>query len=99
MAPDQTLMSYDRLSYEPKSDQLLSVRHTTRGYQVRHIPPTYWMGPGMFRHEPRLLGRLAAVDRPPLISAPGKAFLKSRIPYWEAWEKLPSGITSNADRE
>lgn len=99
MAPDETLMSYDRLSYEPKSAQLLSARHTTRGYQVRHIPPTYWLGPGMFYYETRLLGRSAAVDRNHLISAPRKAFLKSRIPYWEAWEKLPSGITSYADRE
>jgi hypothetical protein len=99
MAPDETLMSYDRLSYEPKSDQLLSVRHTSEGYQVRHIPPTYWLGPGMFHYAPRLLGRSAAVDHNPLISAPRKEFLKSRIPYWEVWEKLPSGITSGADRE
>lgn len=99
MQPDETLMSYDRLSYEPKAGQLPSVRHTVKGYQIRHIPPTYWLGPEMFHYQPRLLGRLAAVERNQLISAPRKAFLKSRIPYWEAWEKRRSGITNNGDRE
>lgn len=98
-APDETLMSYDRLGFEPKADQLVSVRHTNKGYQVRHLPPTYWLGPMMFHHKPRLLGRAAAVDRNPLISPARKAFMKQRIPYWETWNKRPSGIQSTGDRE
>lgn len=99
MGPDETLMSYDRLSYEPKSEQLLSVRHSTKGFRILHVPPTYWLGPGMFHYEPRLLGRLEAVERNPLISGSRKEFLKSRIPYWEAWATSPASITSSGDRE
>lgn len=53
----------------------------------------------MFHYKPRLLGRAAAVDRNLLITDARKAFMKERIPYWEAWEKRPSGICSNGDWE
>ncbi|WP_082102628.1 Shedu anti-phage system protein SduA domain-containing protein [Sphingomonas sp. Ag1] len=97
--PDEHRMSFDSIAYEPKAEELLSLRHKKTGYHVRHIPPTYWMGPGMFHYWEPLKERLKAVANSPLIDPARRDFLQRRIPYWEKWSKGPHGITSNGDRE
>lgn len=99
MGDDEILMSFDRLAYDPKSNQFPSVRHTVKGYEVMHIPPTYWLGPGMFAYNVPLQGRVEAVDRNHLITSERKFFLRNRITYWEEWDRGPKGICSNGDRE
>lgn len=99
MGTNEHLMSFDRLTYEPKANQMLTVRHTATGYDVLHVPPTYWLGPSMFHYEMPLAGRVAAADRNPLISDERKTFMRQRIPYWETWDRGPKGIISTGDRE
>lgn len=99
MGTNEHLMSYDRLYFEPKASELPSLRHTVQGYRVLHISPVTWLGPGLFDYDTPLSGRLDAVDRNALISEPRKAFLKSRLPYWEEWREGPRGIVASGDRE
>lgn len=96
---DEHRMSYDSIAYDSKAEELLSLRHNKTGYHVRHIPPTYWMGPGMFHYREPLKDRLKAVAKSPIIDADRAQFLLERIPYWENWWKGPHGMCSHGDRE
>lgn len=99
MGHNEILMSFDRLSYDPKANQLATARHSTIGYEILHLPPTYWLGPTTCFYEMPLSGRIAAAERNPLISEERKEFLRERIPVWDAWNRGQKGIYSSGDRE
>ena len=96
--PNEALMSFDRLKFDANADQFSCVRHTPSGYEVLHIPPTYWLGPSMFSYDEKLHGLAEAARRNPLISHERKRFMEERIPYWETGD-AKTGIYSNADQE
>lgn len=98
MGPNEVLMSFDRLQFDANADQFSCVRHTPTGYDVLHIPPTYWLGPSMFSYDEKMHGLVEAAKRNPLISDERKRFMEDRIPYWETGD-VKRGIYSHADRE
>lgn len=99
MGANEVLMSFDRMSFDANSDEFSTVRHTPSGYEVLHVPPTWWLGPSMFSYDQPLIGLDEAVERNPLISCDRKQFIQMRLPYWTAICSGRRGIFSQADRE
>ncbi len=84
-ATDQVLMTYDRLTPDPKASQLMTVRLTTDGFRAVHVPPTFQLGPMLAAARAQVADKSAAVERNVDMTSERKAFLKLRSEYWDAW--------------
>jgi len=90
---DEILMTFDRLAPSTKLDDCVTVRLGRGGantyLDVKHVPPTFRLGPDFAAHHVRLTNRENAIRENPLITDERKRFLIGRLPYWDNWVKQP----------
>jgi len=101
--PDDVMsMTYDRLTPNPKADQLICLKLDVAGrFRVISVPAT-------LKWSPSLAGERALVNEGwddaikdnPHISPRRKTFLIKRRPYWEEWGRSgPKGTVNASDEE
>jgi hypothetical protein len=100
-APDEELMSYDRLGFDTDLRDAITVRAVGFGrYRVLAVPPTFSTGPSMADRLLHIDGFSDAIDKNLEIPEPRREFLKRRIPYWREWAaKGRLGIINSGLRE
>lgn len=79
---NETLMSYDRLNPDSKSQFIVCSRVTSGEYYVKNIPPTYKLGPNLAEYYSKLKDFKKAVNIMERTSEKRKAFLIERYDYW-----------------
>ena len=101
-APDELLMTWDRITPNPYLYSAFTVRLTATGYRAHRVPPTVELGPAFAENHSIISGKEEAVDNSPLIPAARAEFLKNRWQYWDTWaqqNKLGLDLQSYLDRE
>lgn len=83
--PAEYVMTYDRLSPNPKCDDVMCVRRGVDGFTAISVPPTFTLGPVWAQVRSRIHGKAAAIERNPHLSERRKRFLLDRLPYWDTW--------------
>ncbi len=102
---DETLMTFHRLAPDGKARDMMCVKliesPAGRRYEALTVPPTLTLGPLGAHYRAKVFGKEEAVSRNTLIGKERKAFLISRIPYWDDWVQGSSGYYSfnTGDRE
>jgi hypothetical protein len=91
-APDEELMSYDRLDLDKDLEPAITVRAMGSGrYKVCWLPLTFSVSPGLADRLLHIDGFGEALDANPEIGPERRAFLKDRIAYWKEWAGRPGG--------
>ena len=94
------IISYDRLSPDPKGVDLLCSTLSHGKYSVKTIPPTYRYSPATARNYSVVTGFDAAISNMKQTSEERKAFLLSRYSYWKEFGAQESqGIICPSDCE
>ena len=98
---DEELMSFDRLRPDAELEEAITVKATGSGtYEALHVPPVFFLRPALATRLRRIQGIAEAVRNTPLISEARRAFLISRIPYWQDWAtNRKAGVYDTGDRE
>ncbi|MBX3332360.1 MAG: DUF4263 domain-containing protein [Nitrospira sp.] len=102
--PDEYIMTFNRLSPEPKADELMCVQLVESvgdsQYVAVSVPATLSLSPSLAEERALISNKAKAIQNNPLISPERKAFLLSRLDYWDEWAKQGRhGIISLGDRE
>jgi hypothetical protein len=83
---DEDLMSFDRLTVDPKLEAIISVRARGDGrFEVVWVPETFGTSSSIAKSLVRFDRLAEAIDRNDRISGARRAFLKTRIEHWQAW--------------
>ena len=100
-ADDVVVMTYDRLSPDPKAIQLGCMKVNASGeLTALTVPPTIRWRPGLARERARLDNLDEAIDNNPYISEERKRFLIRRLEYWNNWaNRSEEGVINMADEE
>lgn len=100
-APDQVLMTYDRLAPDLNSFDFFSVKlKKDSKFHTLFVPPSATLGPMLADGRAKLQGKVEAVARSPYLTASRRKFLESRIEYWDDWVSAGSPNFFNlADEE
>jgi hypothetical protein len=97
---NEVLMTYDRLSPDPRCDNLMCARRHADGFIAVSVPPTTTLGPVWAEGSSKIDGKPQAVERNQYLSDVRKRFLIERIPYWDAWAHRDNrGIINLGDFE
>ncbi len=86
-APDECLMTWDRIAPNPVLYSAITVRLTSSGYTALRVPPTLQLGPTLAREYSIIIGKEAAVNNSRLIPPARAEFLMSRWEYWDEWAR------------
>jgi len=82
----EELMSFDRLTVDPKLEAMITVRARGNGrFKAAWVPETFGTSSSIAECLGRIDGLGEAFDRNDRISEARRAFLKARIEYWRAW--------------
>jgi Domain of unknown function (DUF4263) len=97
----ESLVSYDRIGPDRMLDNAITVKPIGNNkFRAIAVPPTFTLGPLDADRLPmidNLDGVLAATDS---ISPERRAFLRKRLPYWQAWaQNGAGGMMSSGDYE
>lgn len=94
-----TEMTFDRLVPNHHAMNCVSVAVTTENWKVKHVPPTFRIGPS---NAPDLLhfdGWENAISISSMMPETRKEFLLSRLDYWRDYARGPKGIVTAGDFE
>lgn len=98
--PDQTVMTFDRLSPASDCDIYMTATKRNSGYRALSVSATMQLGPNLTEPLTIIEGISEAVEKNAWISTERKQFLAERIPYWRAWAEQGSrGIICSGDYE
>lgn len=97
---DVKLISFDRLSPDPKGCDLMCTTLSHGKYTVKTIPPTYRYSPATADNFSVVSGFADAVPHMEMTTAERQKFLVNRYAYWKEYgETERKGIIYPADRE
>ena len=101
LVPDDVkLISFDRLSPDPKGSDLLCATLSKGKYTVKTVPPTYRYSPATADNFSVVSGFDTAIRHMEMTTSERKEFLVSRYAYWKEYgEADHKGILCPADRE
>lgn len=95
-AMDEILMTYDRMSPDHSTSDVLTVRRNAIGYVASHVPPTLTVGPHTAHHHAKISGKSEALAASEYITDERKRFLSRRFEYWDGWSQNEGGGIRNA---
>lgn len=100
MREDEIIMSFDRISPNPKLKYMISAQISRGEYYVKNIPPTYKLGPNLADFHSIMKGFKEAVTKMEKTTDERKVFLKERFDYWQVFGQLKhQGIINSGDYE
>lgn len=95
---DEYHLTFDRLTPQYDSRNLICLRKGQSGLKAVAVPPTLVFGPGHAHAWCEVSGRKEAIAGCEWMTAARKEFLISRLAYWDSWVKLPHhGITAHEE--
>jgi hypothetical protein len=93
------VIPFEHLTPDPDTADYLCVRHGPNGYEAVAVPPTMRLGPAHAEDWTLISDKDRAVAACPWLSKERRAFLKERMPYWDAWGRHGRGIRRLSDAE
>jgi len=93
-SPDEELMSFDRLTVDPKLEAMITVR--ARGnsrFETVWVPETFGTSSFIAESLEYIDGLSESLDRNDQIPEARRAFLKARLEYWRGWAASPGRKT------
>lgn len=85
---DVTTMTYDRLTPNPRAEQIVCIKMNIRNrLQVVSVPPTLQLGPSFAHERANMVGLDHAIENNPYIPTDRKQFLIRRLAYWNQWAR------------
>lgn len=86
---DEHLMTFDRLEPSEWASNFMTCRKASEtGFEAVAIPPTFEWVPGVLENHVAMRDMADAIAEVPWVSAPRRAFLLERLPYWSAWARM-----------
>jgi hypothetical protein len=98
-AQDELIMTYDRLSPDANTSELMCCTVTGQRYVAHTMPPTLTLGPGLAEYRMLVEQKEKATMASPYLSQQRKDFLSTRFAYWDKWAATPSGLIHSGDKE
>ncbi|ACA59237.1 hypothetical protein Daud_0707 [Candidatus Desulforudis audaxviator MP104C] len=98
---DEYHMTFDRLTPNPKAQDLICVKKTNHHYySALAVPPTFILGPALAEYHLNIRDLDGAIKKGRWITEERKDFLISRLPYWAEYARGGSkGIIHTGDWE
>ena len=78
-------MTFDRLEASPRHHSTMTVSESGGKYTVKHVPPTFQLGPDIAEHLSHLGALDLAIERNQFLDRDRKDFLLERLCYWMSW--------------
>lgn len=82
---DEILMTYDSISPDYETQNLMTVKVTPKGYEAIAIPPTFTLSPELAKCRVVISKKKEAASNNNCISPERKEFLIKRFFYWDKW--------------
>lgn len=99
-ASDEELVSFDRLTVDPKLEAMITVRARGDGrFEAVWVPETFGTSSSIAGSLARIDGLTEAIDRNDRISEARRTFLKARIDHWRQWAAAPGRKTLSLNLE
>lgn len=92
---DVTTMTFDRLEPNWTAHRFMSVRAKKNGYVARYVPASFQLGPMNADEVAKISEFDEAINRSPYLTPERRAFLISRIPYWQRWARTENMCVRN----
>ena len=86
--PGQVVMTFDRLTPARNCSWYPTVtKRADQKYRALAVPPTFKLGPAFAKDFAMIEGIPEALERNAWMSKERRAFLISRLPYWNEWSR------------